>query len=133
MSWDNFYTRPSDPKLSRACVMLVGLLTLAYLVYQYWGLLFKGQEVEEDEECRHSPRLSRSRSRSVFLYLTSSCPRHCDVSAELHRPWSCTMSGHVQDHIRDPATIKIRNMAGEDEKHIGDAQTAAFVTTSSNV
>nr|XP_021196609.2 uncharacterized protein LOC110380818 isoform X2 [Helicoverpa armigera] len=46
-----------------ACVLLAAVLTLIYLVYQYWGLLFKGQEEEEDE-CHHTPRLSRSRSRS---------------------------------------------------------------------
>ncbi|KAJ8705517.1 hypothetical protein PYW08_012563 [Mythimna loreyi] len=44
-------------------IALAGVLTLIYLVYQYWGLLFKGHE-DDDDECRHSVRTSRSRSRS---------------------------------------------------------------------
>uniref|UniRef100_A0A2A4J069 Uncharacterized protein n=1 Tax=Heliothis virescens TaxID=7102 RepID=A0A2A4J069_HELVI len=46
-------------------IALAAVLTLMYLVYQYWGLLFKGQEDDDEEdECRHTARLSRSRSRS---------------------------------------------------------------------
>ncbi|CAH2987628.1 unnamed protein product [Chilo suppressalis] len=46
-------------------IAVAGLLTLIYLAYQYWGIVFKAQGVGDELDCHHTTRLSRSRSRSA--------------------------------------------------------------------
>ncbi|XP_035454114.1 uncharacterized protein LOC118278836 [Spodoptera frugiperda] len=64
-------------------IALAGVLTLIYLIYQYWGLLFKGQDEEDDDACQHA-RLSRSRSRSCSRSRPRSGNYHDYKSAEKH-------------------------------------------------
>ncbi|XP_075989215.1 uncharacterized protein LOC142985122 [Anticarsia gemmatalis] len=56
-------------------IALAGLLTLGYLVYQYWNVLFKGQN-DLDDDCHTPMRLSRSRSRSCSRSRTRSGNYH---------------------------------------------------------
>ncbi|KAF9417975.1 hypothetical protein HW555_005120 [Spodoptera exigua] len=64
-------------------IALAGVLTLMYLIYQYWGLLFKSQDDEDDDDCQHT-RLSRSRSRSCSRSKPRSGKNYDYKSGEKH-------------------------------------------------
>ncbi|XP_030034267.1 uncharacterized protein LOC115450398 [Manduca sexta] len=91
---DNFIDAVVDfIRVRQLNIAVAVVLTVMYLLYQYWGVLYKWQE---DEHCRHA-RLSRSRSRSCSRSRSRSGEHHYKTMDSKHGRRSRKMQRRCPD------------------------------------